>query len=44
MYMENLEDEVEYEIISLYKKTIWLHACEIRFQGKTFQGENESEI
>ena len=29
--MTSLTDPIEYDIISLYKKTIWLSACNIRF-------------
>ena len=39
IYMKNLKTEFEYEIISLYKKVIWSHACEVRFNNITFQIE-----
>ena len=30
--MEGLEKKFEYEIITMYKKTIWLHVCNVRFK------------
>ena len=37
--MKNLECEIEYEIISLYKKIIWLQAVNMRFDNAQFNKE-----
>ena len=35
----SLTDPIEYDIISLYKKTIWISACNIRFNQEKFTVE-----
>ena len=47
--MGEMENHMEYEIISLYKKAIWKHACDIRFNGEKMseykvRGEYERDI
>ncbi len=34
IYMQNLEKIMEYEIISLYKKHIWLYVFAVRFDKR----------
>ena len=34
--MTRLTDSIEYDILSLHKKTIWISACHIRFNQEKF--------
>ncbi len=34
IYMQDIQNEMEYEIISLYKKNVWLFALAVRFDKK----------
>ena len=36
IYMKGLDVKLEYEIISLYKKTIWAEITKVRFDKKMF--------
>ena len=35
--MKNMENKIEYEIISIYKKVIWQFACNIRFNNENLE-------
>ena len=42
--MISLTDFIEYDILSQYEKTIWISACDIRFNQETFTIEQMRAI